>query len=156
KLVFAGSNQGRSQLFLRTLDSVSAQALPRTEGATYPFWSPDSRSIGFFADGKLKRIDVQGTNVQDVARALNATPGGTWNQDDVILFTGTVTAGIFRVAAAGGPIVEVTRLDSPHAIRHLSPYFLPDGRHFLFYARGGSDPQGVYWGDLESKERVRL
>ncbi|HYR43547.1 MAG TPA: protein kinase, partial [Terriglobia bacterium] len=155
KLVFIGSNQRRTQLFLRALDSVDAQALPGTEGATYPFWSPNSRSIGFFADGKLKRIDVQGRGVQEVTRALLGG-GGTWNRDDVILFNGSPTAGIFRVRAAGGPVVEVTRLDSPPAIRHLFPYFLPDGRHFLFYVRAGPEAQGVYWGDLESKDRVRL
>jgi eukaryotic-like serine/threonine-protein kinase len=155
KLVFLGSDQRRTQLFLRALDSANAQALPGTEGAAYPFWSPNSRSIGFFADGKLKRIDVQGRGVQEVARALLGG-GGTWNQNDVILFNGSPTSGIFRVPAAGGPVIEVTRLDSPPSIRHLFPYFLPDGRHFLFYAGGGPDPQGVYWGDLESKDRVRL
>jgi len=156
KLVFVGSNERRTQLFLRALDSVNAQALPGTEGATYPFWSPNSRSIGFFADNKLKRIDVQGAGVQELASALLGG-GGTWNQDDVILFNPRATSAIVRVAAVGGPVVEVTRLDSPREIQHLAPYFLPDGRHFLFYTRGGGpEAQGVYWGDLESKDRVRL
>src|SRR5262249_36621008 len=65
-------------------------------------------------------------------------------------------SAIFRIAAVGGPVVQVTHLDSPRALRHLFPYFLPDGRHFLFYAQGGPEVQGVYWGDLESKDRVRL
>jgi len=157
KLVFVGSNERRTQLFLRALDSLNAQALPGTEGATYPFWSPNSRSIGFFADNKLKRIDVQGAGVQELASALLGG-GGTWNQDDVILFNPRATSAIVRVAAVvGGPVVEVTRLDSPREIQHLAPYFLPDGRHFLFYTRGGGpEAQGVYWGDLESKDRVRL
>jgi serine/threonine protein kinase len=161
KVVFAGSNQGRTQLFLRALDSVNAQPLPGTEGARYPFWSPNSRSIGFFAPGRignvLKRIDVPGGPVQELTSA-GAGSGGTWNQDDVILFTRSpISTRILRVAAGGGPVVQVTQLDSPRAARHVFPYFLPDGRHFLFYALGGGpEVQGVYWGDLESKERVRL
>jgi serine/threonine protein kinase len=156
KLVFVGSNQRRTQLFLRALDSVNAQALPGTEGATYPFWSPNSRSIGFFADSRLKRIAVPSGPVQVLTNPAFGG-GGTWNQDDVILFNRGPFSGIFRVAAAGGPVVDVTHLDSSRAIRHLFPYFLPDGRHFLFYAQGGGpEAQGVYWGDLESKDRVRL
>src|SRR5262249_19061074 len=134
KLVFVASNQRRTQLFLRPLDSVNAQALPGTEDATYPFWSPNSRSIGFFAENKLKRIDLPAGLVQVLTSALFGG-GGTWNQDDVILFTPRASSGVARVAAVGGPVVEVTRLDSPHPIRHLFPYFLPDGRHFLFYAQ---------------------
>src|SRR5262249_15211922 len=141
KLVFVGSNQGRTQLFSRPLDSVNAHVLPGTEGATHPFWSPNSRSIGFFADNNLKRIDVPGGPVQVLTNTGGIAFGGagTWNQDDVILFTHGIRLTIFRVAAAGGPAVELTRLDSPPAIRHMSPYFLPDGRHFLFYAQSGSE-----------------
>jgi Tol biopolymer transport system component len=155
KLVFVGSNQRRAQLFLRAFDSINAQALPGTEGGGQPFWSPDSRSIGFFAENKLKRIDVPGGPVQVLTNG-SLGGGATWNRDGVILFNGQATAGIFRVAASGGPISEVTRLDSPRELRHLLPTFLPDGRHFLFYVRGTPEVQGVYWGDLESKERVRL
>src|SRR5262249_34076922 len=96
-----------------------------------------------------------GAGIQELA-SVNIGGGGTWNRDDVILFTARAISGISRVAAAGGPVVEVTHPDSPRALRHASPYFLPDGRHFLFYAQGVSETQGVYWGDLESKDRVRL
>jgi hypothetical protein len=156
KLVFVGSSERRTQLFLRALDSGNIQALSGTEGATLPFWSPNSRSIGFFADSKLKRIDLQGGRVQELASAL-LPGGGTWNQDDVILFNPRAISGISRIAAGGGPVVEVTHTDSSTS-RHFFPYFLPDGRHFLFYAGSSSSPErrGVYWGDLESKENVRL
>src|SRR5437660_354106 len=155
KLVFVASNQGRSQLFLRPLDSVNAQPLAGTEGAAYPFWSPNSRSVAFFADSKLKRMDMPGGVVQVLAGASFGL-GGTWNQNDVILFSPTVRSNIFRVAAGGGPVAEVTHLDSPRAANHRFPYFLPDGRHFVFYVLADSDIQGVYLGDIESSERVRL
>jgi serine/threonine protein kinase/Tol biopolymer transport system component len=157
KLVFVGSNQGRSQLFLRPLDSVDTRVLPGTEGAAHPFWSPNSRSVAFFAGTDLKRVEVPGGPVQVVLSHIGGgafVGGGTWNQDDVILFMHGARLTIFRVAATGGTPVQVT--DSPRAIRHTSPYFLPDGRHFLFYAQSAPETQGVYWGDLESKDRVRL
>jgi Tol biopolymer transport system component len=155
KLVLVGSNQRRTQLFLRTFDSENAQALPGTEGATFPFWSANSRSIGFFADNKLKRIDVPAGGVRVLGNALLGG-GGTWSRDDVILFNGAATAGIFRISAAGGTATEVTRLDLPRELRHVLPVFLPDGRHFLYYVRGAAEVQGTYLADLESNERVRL
>src|SRR5262249_3523919 len=129
------------------------------EGAAHPFWSPNSRSVAFFAGSDLKRFDVPGGPVQVLMRNMSGPAfggGGTWNRDDVILFTHGIRLTIFRVAAFGGPTVQVTPLDSPRAIRHGSPYFLQDGRHFLFYVQSASETQGVYWGDLESKDRVRL
>jgi Tol biopolymer transport system component len=144
-------------LFLRPLDSVDAQVLPGTEDAVHPFWSPDSRSVGFFAGSDLKRVEVPGGPVQVLLSHIGGgafAGAATWNQDGVILFTHGARLTIFRVAATGGPAVQVT--DSPRAIRHTSPYFLPDGRHFLFYVQSASETQGVYWGDLESKDRVRL
>src|SRR5215831_2004690 len=102
KLVFVASNQGRSQLFLRPLDSLNAQVLPGTEGAAHPFWSPNSRSVAFFAGSDLKRVDVPGGPVQVLIRNMGGTAfggGGTWNRDDVILFTHGIRLTIFRVAA---------------------------------------------------------
>ena len=113
-----------------------------TDGAESPFWSPDSRSVGFFADGKLSRLDVDGGSV----RVLAPAPGGqngTWNRDDVILFA-SLGSPIARVPAAGGQPVALSGLAQQGS--DFSPQFLPDGRHFLYYVRGGPETRGVYVG----------
>jgi serine/threonine protein kinase len=155
KMVFVGSDRGRSQLFVRFLDSVDVKALAGTENASFPFWSPNSRSVGFFAESKLKRIDVLGGSVQVLAFAAIGL-GGTWNRNDVILFCPNAASGISRVPAGGGPVVQVTNLDMPRAQGHRAPYFLPDGRHFLFWVQSDLATRGVYWGDLESGDHARL
>jgi serine/threonine protein kinase len=149
KLVFVGSNQGRSQLFLRPLDSVVAEPILGTEFASYPFWSPDSRVVGFFAEGKLKRVNVPGGAVQVIAPAPIGL-GGTWSRDDVILFSRSASSGLVRMSAGGGMMTEVTHVESPRAPYHAFPQFLPDGRHFLFFVPVGSSAPGVYVGDLSS------
>src|SRR5262245_53200234 len=154
-LVFVGSNQGRSQLFLRPMNSTAAQPLPGTEFASYPFWSPDSRAVGFFAGGQLKRVNVSGGAVQMIAPAPLGI-GGTWNNDDIILFNRSASGGLARVSAAGGTVREVTHVESPRAPYHSFPYFLPDGRHFLFFAPVGAQAPGVYIGDVESGAASRL
>jgi serine/threonine protein kinase len=155
KLVFVATNQSQTQLFLRSFDSVNAQPLAGTDGAVYPFWAPDSRSVGFFAQNKLKRIDLPSNTVQ-VLTSTSTGRGGTWNQSGQILFARTLNGPISVIPAAGGSTVEVTHLDLPRQSGHVFPYFLPDGRHFLFYVLGNPENRGVYWGDLESKETARL
>src|SRR5207248_2620812 len=104
-----------------------------TENASYPFWSPDSRAIGFFADSKLKRIQVQDGSLQVLADAPSGR-GGTWSRDGVILFVPTSVGGLFRIAAAGGVPVPVLRSVVGNAGTSLRwPQFLPDGRRFLFF-----------------------
>src|SRR5262249_2784895 len=99
KLVFAGRSGTQSQLWLRALDSTSIRPLAGTERATQPFWSPDSRSIGFFADAKLKRMDIDGGSVK-VLLSQSAVPiGGTWNRDDTILFNDNPGGPIMRISA---------------------------------------------------------
>jgi Tol biopolymer transport system component len=132
------------------LDGRPARALERTDGAmNRVFWSPDSRSIGFVAEGKLKRVDVDGGAVQTLADVTaTAQSGGAWNRDGVILFT-PARGPLFRVPQAGGEVAAVTHLEAPH-MRHVQPQFLPDGRHFLYFSYGDAALNGVYVGDLEA------
>ena len=127
-IVFAALSKGREELWLRSLNNPAARALPGTEGAQLPFWSPDSASIGFFADARLKRIDVASGAVQTLAAAGNPY-GGTWNGDDTILFTPGASAPIFRVPATGGSPTPVTQLSAETA-NHRFPRVLPDGTTF--------------------------
>jgi Tol biopolymer transport system component len=128
-LVGAG---GKPQIWIRPLDSLTAQPLAGTEGAAYPFWSPDGRSIGFFADGKLEKIESGGGAVQTIC----AAPGGrgaSWSRDGVIVFAGSALGSLSKVSAAGGTPVAVGPKASANE-RHRLPWFLPDGRHLLFYS----------------------
>ncbi len=153
QLVFVAAGDGASRLWLRSLSTTTAQPLPGTEGASFPFWAPDSRAVAFFADGQLKRLDLGG----GAPRALAAAPsgrGGSWNADGVLLFAPTIGSPLFRVAAAGGDAAPVTTLDRQDS--HRWPVFLPDGRHFLFYARGGPDTGGIHLGTLDAGAPTRL
>jgi hypothetical protein len=154
KVVYVAASQGRSQLWLRSLDSVSARPLAGTDYAIHPFWSPDSGSIGFFAENKLKRIDIDGGAVQTIANSIGSA-GGAWNQDGVILFNPIRLSPLFRVpASSGGDPVAVTRLES-QGLSHRNPQFLPDGRHFLYFRAGARD-RGIYVGRLDGPDTQRL
>ncbi len=154
QLVFVAAGDGASRLWLRSLSTTTAQPLAGTEGASFPFWAPDSRAVAFFADGQLKRLDLGG----GMPRALVAAPagrGGSWNADGVLLFAPTNVGGpLFRVAAAGGDAAPVTTLDRQAG--HRWPVFLPDGQHFLFYAQGGPDTDGIHLGALDAGAPTRL
>ena len=149
----AAPKGGASQIWIRPLDSVQAQPLAGTEGASFPFWSPDSRFIAFFAAGKLKKIDTTGGTPQTLADAA-AGRGGTWNRDDVILFTGQANSPISRIAASGGTVTPVTTFDADQGIfTQYWPQFLPDGRHFLYYQRSVKpEHQGIYVTTLDSSQ----
>jgi serine/threonine protein kinase/Tol biopolymer transport system component len=151
----ARDGTGRVVLWVRSLDSLSDQALMGSEGASAPFWSPDSRFVAFFANGKLKKIDASGGPALSLADAWGS---GTWGRDDVILLTGGVGAGapIARVAASGGMPSPVTSVDNTVGETHTYPSFLPDGRHFLFTTLSQTGTGSVYVGSLESSERTRL
>jgi serine/threonine protein kinase/Tol biopolymer transport system component len=153
RLVFVALAEGQARLWLRPLDQVTAQPLAGTEGATSPFWSPDSRSIGFFAGSKLKRMDIAAGAPQVLASALSGA-GGTWNRDGVIVFGPNPGTPLYRVPASGGEPVAITRLDPLHQLAHAFPQFLPDGRHLLFTALGSD--QGIYLASLDSAETRRL
>ncbi len=157
RLAFTALSQGRTQLWVRRLDSVSAQALAGADGALLPFWSPDSRFIGFFADGKLKKIEAGGGPPQILCDAQAGT-GGTWNRDGVIVFASGRFSGLYRVQASGGEATPVTALErSRQEISHRFPYFLPGGRKFLYYLRSGQpDKTGIYAQELSSKDGKRI
>ena len=152
-LTFTGFDEnGKRALWLRPLNALVSRALPGTDDGLIPFWSPDSRFIGFFAEGKLKKIDVLGGPSQTLCDAGAPNPGGTWNREGTILFGGS--DGIYRVSAAGGIPSRLTALDPvQREIMHNLPDFLPDGRHFLYQARS-SQPEhnGIYLGSLDSKQ----
>ena len=153
-VVFVAISEGRSRLWLRSLDSTAIRPLTGTEGGTRPFWSPDSRSVGFFADGKLKRVDAAGGAAQTLANASGGR-GGAWSGDE-ILFSPNPGSPILKVSASGGEPVAVTRLQPPQQTGHHAPHFLPDVRHFLYYVTGSPEGAGVYVGDSSATDGRRL
>ena len=157
RLAFVTSATGsQQQLAVRSLDQVGVQILAGTEGAGSPFWAPDSRNIGFAAVGKLKRVDLSGGAPQVIADAPNFQ-GGTWNSEGVIVFAPENFGGLVRVSATGGTPVEVTHvvLGQPS---HRWPQFLPNGRHVLFLAAGGTPAptHGIYVASLDGGEPTRV
>jgi serine/threonine protein kinase len=152
-LAFVAMSEGQPRLWVRPLDSISPRALPETDGASFPFWSPDSRSVAFSADGQLKRIEIDGGSPRTLASAPSAV-GGTWGPDGVILFS-MLGNPIFRVSDVGGDPVAVTRLNALQGA-HYFPQFLPDGRHFLYWAVSGREPNGVFVGRIDGSETRRL
>jgi len=148
----ASGSDGTAQLWIRRLDALNARTLPGTGGAAAPFWSPDSRSVGFFGGGKLKRIDVAGGPAQTLADAPLPL-GGTWNRDGVILFGKTYGSPLMRVSAGGGATIPATAIDATgRNASHGSPFFLPDGRHFFFVVGTGPGRGDLYVGSLDSKD----
>ena len=152
QLAFVAAQKGvTSQLWIRPLDSIQATPLPGTEGASFPFWSPDGRFLAFFASGKLKKTDTAGGEPQSLTDAVSGR-GGSWNPDGVIVFAGSSASGITRIAASGGTVTVVTALDPEQkTFGHSWPQFLPDGRHFLFYQRSSiAEHQGLFVASLDS------
>lgn len=155
QLVFvATADSGATSLWVRSLDSVESRELAGTEGALFPFWSPDSRFIAFFGGNKLKRVDRSGGPVQTLVDTSSEARGGSWGTGDVIIFSPGFTVPLYKVAASGGPAEPTTKLDgSPGVSSHRWPQFLPDGKRFLFFARSSdAAAEGVYAGSLDSLE----
>ncbi len=143
-LAFSALAEGTVRLYVRSLDVTEARVLPGTEAARFPFWSPDSRFLGFFADGKLKKVEATGGPPLVLCDASNGKGGG-WSPDGVIVFAPTATSPLSRVSAAGGEATPVTKLDTARKDdSHRHPRFLPDGRRFLYLAR---QPGGEGRGD---------
>jgi serine/threonine protein kinase len=149
-------SSGKSMLWIRPLDSLKARFLAGTENAAHPLWSPDGRSLGFVAGGKIKRIEAEGGPVQTLADTGQFRAGAAWNRDGVIIFSGA--SGLLKIPAAGGAVSSVTTLDrSRREIFHAWPQFLPDGRHFLYFVQSAqSEHRGVYVGSLDSGKSVQL
>jgi Tol biopolymer transport system component len=154
QIVFVASGDGGSRLWLRSLATTTAQPLLGTEGARLPFWAPDGRSIGFFAGGALKRLDLGAGAPQTLAPVIFGS-GGTWNADGVIVFAPSLTTPLMRVSATGGAAVAVTTL-GPQQQGHVAPQFLPDGRRLLFYVWGAPDAAGFLLGTLDGSAPTRL
>ncbi len=137
----ASGHDGRKQIWLRRLSEMTARALSETEGAGYPFWSPDGQNLAFFSEGKLKRIDLRGGSPRVLADAPSGR-GGSWGSEGVILYAPNITSPILRIPADGGSAEPVTTLDQETEVTHRWPVFLPDGSHFLYVSRARRAGQG--------------
>ncbi len=155
QIAFVATGEGAPKLWVRRFDQASATALSGTNGATYPFWAPDGRAIGFFADGKVKRVDLSGGLPQTLADAPIGR-GGTWSTAGVILFAPTANSGLVRIPDTGGTPAALTALNAGEN-SHRWPQFLPDGRHFLFrVAVGRLETRGTFVGSLEGGTPTRV
>ena len=145
----ARNPKGRDSIFVQSLSDLTARKLDGTEGAIFPFWSPDGKFLGFFAQGKLKKIPAAGGPVTVLADAPNPR-GGAWNQDNVIVFEPDYRDSLFQVSANGGAATRLTKFENGKHTTHRWPTFLPDGKHFLFFAtnHSGGSEQGIYMGSL--------
>jgi len=158
RLAFVAADpDGRTQLWVHPLDALEAFSIPRTENAYFPFWSPDGRSLGFFANGKLKTIEASNSPAPPrVLADVFEGRGGSWSGDGTILYSPGYGAPLYRVSSSGGKPAAVTRLDEKGGERsHRWPLFLPDGRRFLYSAR---DPEtarnAIHAGSLDSDEKT--
>ena len=155
----ATAAESKIALWVRPMDSLDAHPLAGTEGAIFPFWSPDSRSLGFFADSKLKTVDLNNGSPSVIADAPFGR-GGSWGSDGVILFSANTQTALTRVSASGGPLAAATELDAAQHTSHRWPCFLPDGQHFLYLAinhdPSKSSNNTVYYASLDGRENRPL
>jgi serine/threonine protein kinase len=161
KIAFVASSDGRPMLWVRSLATGFASPLPNTDGASFPFWSPDSQSIGFFANERVSRIGIDGGALKDLATAPVGT-GGTWSRDDTILFTIVPDGPVFRVAAGGGTAATLVTGGNAFGPNQQSrqrgsrfPQFLPDQRRFLYFV-AEPEVRGVYVATLDGSETRKL
>lgn len=156
----ARDSSGKTLLWVRPLKTISGQPLRGTEGAEYPFWSPDSRFLGFFAEGKMKKIEASGGPAQTICDAPSGR-GGTWNREGVIVFAAAIGTPLSRVSAAGGAPIQLTTIDTARRERsHRWPQFLPDGQRFLYVGLtiGGGRGEGdvLYASSLDTTEGSKI
>jgi serine/threonine protein kinase/Tol biopolymer transport system component len=149
------ASDGRTGLSVRSLDTRGAQQLNDTDAASYPFWAPDSRRLGFFAAGQLKVADTATGGIQSLSAAPNGR-GGTWNRAGVIVFAPDIGGPLYRISERGGRATNVTAVDAKTGKAHRWPWFLPDQNHFLFFEDWGiaTDPRpsGLYAGSLDGRD----
>jgi serine/threonine protein kinase len=153
QLVYVAELDQHPQLWLRRLDTGAVRPLPGTDYPQFPFWSPDSKSLGFFGGGKLKRLEIAGGSPKDLANAPQGY-GGSWNEDGTIIFCEN-NLELFRVSANGGTATQLTHLQRPQQTSHRQPWFLPGGRHFLYFATG-PEGRGIYVDSLDESKPKRL
>ena len=139
----------RDSVWVQSLGDLTAKKLDGTEGAYFPFWSPDGRFVGFFADGHLKKVPAGGGPVMILADAPNAR-GGAWNQDNFIIYEPDYRDSLWQISGSGGTPTRLTKFEQGKHTTHRWPTFLPDGKHFLFFAtnHSGGSEQGIYFGSL--------
>ncbi len=160
-VAFVASSEGVfRQLWVRRLDSLDARPLPGTNGASYPFWSPDSRQLGFFAESKLKRIDLAGGSALELCDVPSGR-GGAWAESgggQGVILVASSRQGLQHISPSGGELLPATTLDQERREEdHRYPSFLPDGRRFLYRSRNlrkGEDV--IFLGSLDSPERSRV
>ncbi|HET9271568.1 MAG TPA: hypothetical protein VFO31_25500, partial [Vicinamibacterales bacterium] len=153
-VAFAASDSTGSHLWIRRLDSRVARRLEGTGGASFPFWAPDGRSLGFFAGGRLKRIAVMTREVVDLAAAPNGR-GGTWSDQDEIVYAPDDGAALWRVPAVGGPVAALTTLGRETVEGHAWPEFLPGGRQLIYTDYVSSRDHGVYLLEMDTGRKWR-
>jgi len=155
----ASGADGKAAIWVRPMNLLEAHLLPGTEGAIFPFWSPDSRSLGFFADSRVKTIDLNGGSPLVVCDAPIGR-GGSWGLGGEILFTPNTQTPLFRVNASGGTPVAVTKVDTAQHTSHRWPFFLPDGKHFLYLAishdASRAANNALYYASLDGRENRPL
>jgi Tol biopolymer transport system component len=162
-IVIVANTDGVEALWLRPLDTNAIRMLPGTEGASQPFWSPDSRFVAYFANGKLKKLGLAGGPPIPICDTGEGR-GGSWGRDDVIVFKSerpetemeSSGRGLQRVPAGGGPVTAATTVDDPGVVSHAWPYFLPDGRTFLYVAISSANSWEIRVGALGSTTATRI
>jgi serine/threonine protein kinase len=151
----ATGTDSKTSVWIRAVNSLEAHPLSGSENAIFPFWSYDSRSVGFFADGKLKTVDLEGGSTQVLADAPFGR-GGAWGPDGTILYAPTVQSPLMRVNVNGGSPVPATQVDRSQHTSHRWPIFLPDGKHFLYLAinhdPSKSDANTIYFASVDGRE----
>ena len=153
----ARTQKDRDSIWVQSFSDLAAKKLDGTEGASFPFWSADGKSLGFFADGHLKKIPAAGGPVTVLAESPNAR-GGSWNQDNVIVYEPDYRDSLWRTSAAGGTPQRLTKFETGKHTTHRWPRFLPDGKHFLFFAtnHSGDVEQGIYFGSIADGSYKRI